>query len=67
MAEAARLRGVSRNAIANLVRRGKLKSYEIGGRKLVNASEVLVFQPESIGRPPKKKSVNKVTKRRKPK
>jgi len=54
MAEAARLRGVSRNAIANLVRRGKLKSYEVGGRKLVNKSEVMAFQPQPIGRPRKK-------------
>lgn len=54
MAEAARQRRVSRNAIANLVRRGKLKSYEIGGRKLVNKAEVMAFQPLPIGRPRKK-------------
>jgi excisionase family DNA binding protein len=55
MAEAARLRGVSRNAIANLARRGKLQSYEVGGRKLVNRTEVLAFQPQPIGRPAKKR------------
>jgi excisionase family DNA binding protein len=65
MAEAARLRGVSRNAIANLVRRNKLKSYEIGGRKLVSASEVSAFQPQPIGRPPKKKSAKKAAKQAK--
>lgn len=54
MAEAARLRGVSRNAIANLVRRGKLKIYEIGGRRLVNKAEVMAFRPLPIGRPRKK-------------
>lgn len=55
MTDAARLRDVSRAAIADLVRRGKLRSYEIGGRKLVNKSEVVRFQPQPIGRPPKKK------------
>jgi len=54
MAEAARLRGVSRSAIVNLARRGKLQSYEVGGRKLVNRTEVLAFQPQPIGRPVKK-------------
>lgn len=59
MTEAARLRGVSRNAIVNLVGRNKLNSYEIGGRKLVNKSEVLAFQPMPIGRPPKKTRAKK--------
>ena len=54
MTAAARLRGVSRPAIADLVRRGRLHSYQIGERKLVNKSDVLAFQPKPIGRPPKK-------------
>lgn len=66
MAEAGRLRGVSRNAIVNLVRRGKLKSCEIGGRKLVNVSEVLAFSPQPIGRP-RKKAASRAAKRVKPK
>lgn len=58
MTNAASLRGVSRAAIADLVKRGKLKSYEIGGRKLVNKAEVTAFQPQPIGRP-RKKNVKK--------
>jgi hypothetical protein len=62
MAAAARFRGVSRAAIADLVRRGRLHSCKIGDRTLVNKGEVLVFQPKSIGRPRKtalKKSAKK--------
>lgn len=54
MTEAASLRGVSRAAIADLVKRGKLKSHEIGGRRLVNKAEVMAFRPLPIGRPRKK-------------
>jgi excisionase family DNA binding protein len=53
-AEAARIRGVSQQGIADLVRRGRLQSIEIGGRKLVRRSEVEAFVPMPIGRPPKK-------------
>ena len=52
-AEAARLRGVSRQAIARLVRRGRLKILRIGGRTLVRRKEIEHFEPESAGRPPK--------------
>ncbi len=54
MTAAARLRGVSRAAIADLVRRGRLSSCQIGDRKLVNKSEVVAFQPQPLGRPSKK-------------
>ncbi|MFI5098176.1 MAG: helix-turn-helix domain-containing protein [Candidatus Acidiferrales bacterium] len=50
-AEAARLRGVSRQAIALLVKRGRLSVFRIGGRLLVNRQEVERFQPEEAGRP----------------
>lgn len=52
-AEAARLRGVSRQAIARLVRRGRLKVLRIGGRALVRRKDIERFEPESAGRPPK--------------
>jgi excisionase family DNA binding protein len=52
-AEAARLRGVSRQAIARLVQRGRLKVLRIGGRALVWRKDVERFEPESAGRPPK--------------
>ena len=63
MAAAARLRGVSRAAIADLVRRGRLQSCEIGDRTLVNRGEVLAFEPKSIGRPRKTASKKSVKKR----
>lgn len=42
--EAARLRGVSRAAISDLVRRGRLRSVEIAGRQLVYRSDVESFE-----------------------
>lgn len=50
-AEAARLRGVSREAIYGLVARGKLQTVEIGGQKFVRRSEVENYTPEPGGRP----------------
>jgi len=50
-AEAARIRGVSRQAIAKLVASGRLKTLDIGGRKFVHRSEVLSFEPNQAGRP----------------
>lgn len=50
-AEAAQLRGVSRQAIAKLVRKGRLKSLTVGGHVLVNRADVLAFQPRAAGRP----------------
>lgn len=47
-AEAARFRGVSRAAIRDLIRRGHLRSVEVGGRELVYRSEVEAFEK---GRP----------------
>jgi excisionase family DNA binding protein len=55
-AEAARIRGVSDQAIWDLVHRGKLTGYKIAGRTFVSRSEVEAFvaQP-NLGRPPKQK------------
>ena len=50
-AEAAQLRGVSRQAISKLVRKGRLKSMVIGGHTLVSRADVLLFQPRTAGRP----------------
>jgi excisionase family DNA binding protein len=52
-AEAARLRGVSRQAIALLVKKGRLPTLKIGGRLLVQRKDVEEFKPEPAGRPPK--------------
>lgn len=48
-AEAARIRGVSRAAIRDLIRRERLRSVSIGGRELVYRSEVEAFEKERPG------------------
>jgi excisionase family DNA binding protein len=49
-AEAARIRGTTRQAIARLVARGRLKTFAVGGRTLVSRSEVSAFVPATAGR-----------------
>jgi excisionase family DNA binding protein len=51
--EAAEIRGVSWQAINDLVRRGKLRTVTIGKRKFVLRSEVKAYKPEKGGRPRK--------------
>lgn len=51
MAEAARLREVSSQAIAKLVAKGRLATLEIAGKTLVRKAEVEAFQPARGGRP----------------
>jgi excisionase family DNA binding protein len=53
LAEAARLRGVSRQAIDDLVKRGKIQTVEIAGRRLVNKQDVEGYEQEIGGRPRK--------------
>ena len=50
-AEAARVRNVSRQAIAKLVANARLRTLEIGGRTFVNRADVLTFEPNPPGRP----------------
>ena len=56
-AEASRIRGVSQQAIADLIRRGRLTTVSVADRTLVLRSEVEAFvaQPRT-GRPPKKRT-----------
>jgi excisionase family DNA binding protein len=42
--EAAEIRGVSRSAINELIKRGRLKVQEIGGKKFLSRKEVLAFE-----------------------
>lgn len=65
-AEAARIRGVSQQAISNLIRRGRLSSTLVAGRTLVLRSEVEAFvaQPK-LGRPPNKAAGKKAVTRSK--
>lgn len=48
--EAAKLRGVSRQAIWKLVARGRIKSIEIGGHRFVSFEGVKGFQRVRPGR-----------------
>ena len=57
--EAARIRGVSKQAIAKLIARKRLSAREIGGRMLVRRSEIEAFVPMPIGRPRKKSTPKK--------
>jgi predicted DNA-binding protein (UPF0251 family) len=58
-AEAARFRGVSQQAIANLIRRGKLIAMTVAGRTLVLRSEVEAFVPQSKPSLPPRKATSK--------
>ena len=49
--EAARLRGVTRQAIGKLVGQGRLRTLVAGGHTLVHKGDVLSFEPKSAGRP----------------
>jgi excisionase family DNA binding protein len=51
-AEAARMRGVSRQAIGRLIKRKRLQTLKIGGRMLVRRKDIEQFQAEPPGRPP---------------
>jgi hypothetical protein len=55
-AEAARLRGVTRSAIAYLVAQGRLRTYERFGVNFVSKSEVENYEPMKPGPVPKLKA-----------
>lgn len=50
-AEAARVRGVTRQAIAKLVNKGRLTTLEIAGHTLLRRADVENYKPEPGGRP----------------
>ena len=58
-AAAARYHGVSKQAIANLIRRGKLNPVVVAGRSLVLRSEVEAFVPQSKPSLPPRKATSK--------
>jgi len=51
IAEASRIRGVSRQAISKLVKQGRLSTISVAGRPLVNRKEVTDFERMPAGRP----------------
>lgn len=50
LSEAARLRGVSRQAISKLAKQGRLRTLNVGGRPLVYKADVNSFKPLPVGR-----------------
>jgi hypothetical protein len=53
--EAAKLRKVSRQAIANLVKKNRFRTLEIAGKILLSRLEVEAYQPTAPGPKPKRK------------
>ncbi len=54
--EAAEIQGVSYQAIQDLMDRGELSSYKVGGRRLLSRKEVESYKPEPrTVSPPKEK------------
>lgn len=51
-AEAATMRGVSRQAIHQLVHKGRFRTYEVAGRTLILREDVVQYEPDKGGRPP---------------
>jgi excisionase family DNA binding protein len=49
-AEAARLRGTTRQAVAKLVRNGRLRTIKVGGYTFVSRAEIMKFQAQPSGR-----------------
>ena len=62
-ADAARIRGVSRQSIADLIARGKLQPHVVAGHVLVSKADVENFKEgprgRPLGSPNKKKPKNK--------
>lgn len=54
-AEAARVRGVSRQAIAKLVAKGKLATLNLAGNTFLKRSDVEHYRPQPGGRPPSRR------------
>ena len=53
--EAARARGISRQAISDLIKRGRLTTLVIAGKTLVLRSEIEKFKPREPGPKPRRK------------
>jgi excisionase family DNA binding protein len=64
-AEAARLRGVSRQAIGSLLLRGRVRTLKFGGKTFVNRKDVEAYVPDPGGRPSKKATKKKTSAKKK--
>jgi excisionase family DNA binding protein len=58
-AEAAKIRRVTRQAIANLVKKGRFTTLAVGGRTLLKRSDVENFKPQPPGPSPKRKAAGR--------
>lgn len=54
VAQAAEIRGVTRQAINHLIRQGKIAAVEIAGRRFLRRGEIETFEPDRGGRPAEK-------------
>ena len=52
--EAARIRGVTPQAIENLMKKGRFRTLRIGGKVLLDRREVENYKPKRTGRPRKR-------------
>jgi hypothetical protein len=52
--EASRIRGVTPQAIENLMKKGRFRTLRIGGRVLLDRRDVENYKPKRTGRPRKK-------------
>jgi hypothetical protein len=57
LADAARLRNTTRQAIFKLVKKGRFETFEIAGQTFVNRNSVLSFVEDPPGRKPNKRIV----------
>jgi predicted DNA-binding protein (UPF0251 family) len=57
--EAARARGISRQAVSDLIKRGRVTTLEIAGKTLVLRSDIEKFKPREPGPKPKRKRAKK--------
>lgn len=58
-AEAARIRGVTQESIAHLMKKGRFRVLRIAGKVLLNRHEVETYKPKPTGRPRKAKKKTK--------
>jgi hypothetical protein len=64
--QASDMRGVSTQAIQDLMRRGRFTVIEVGGRKFLLRKEVEAFEPLPVGRPRKDSAAAKSSQGPKP-
>jgi hypothetical protein len=57
--EAARIRGITRQAIGIYVKRGRFTTFVMGGKTFLLRSEVENFKPQKRGPKPKRKRAKK--------